>query len=147
MRRINRKSCVYVIPFKINNWQLPLRVQVSYAKDYAEINKLNFSLPKSELLFSREYNTLKLLLENGYSEFIIFSEILIAHENSLMILKSWSENIKEKNIFKPLFHFTYSEETIEIDKLILRIEKIIRNKKYAMSFENLENLRRNNRFS
>ena len=147
MRRINRKSCVYVIPFKINNWQLPLRVQVSYAKDYAEINKLNFSLPKSELLFSREYNTLKLLLDNGYSEFIIFSEILIAHENSLMILKSWSENIKEKNIVKPLFHCTYSEETIEIDKLILRIEKIIRNKKYAMSFENLENLRRNNRFS
>ena len=53
MRRINRKSCVYVIPFKINTWQLPLRVQVSYAKDYAEINKLNFSLPKSELLFKR----------------------------------------------------------------------------------------------
>ena len=24
---MDKKSCVYVIPFQINNWQLPVRVQ------------------------------------------------------------------------------------------------------------------------
>ena len=63
---MNRKSCVYVIPFKVNNWQLPIRVQVSYARDYSKRKNLIFSLPKSELLFSKEYNTLNLLLKNGF---------------------------------------------------------------------------------
>ena len=141
---MNRKSCVYVIPFKINNWQLPIRVQVSYARDYSEKMKLNFSLPKSELLFSRKYNTLEVLLKKGYSEFIVFNEILLAHKNSLTILKLWSKNIKSNKLRKPLFHFTYSIEVIDIDELIFRIERIIRNKKYAMSSQTLEILRSDN---
>ena len=142
---MNRKSCVYVIPFKINNWQLPIRVQVTYARNFSERKKLNFSLPKTELLLSRKYNMLNSLLNNECNEFIIFHEILIAHENSLKILKSFSKNIKSNKKIKPLFHFTYSEETLDIDNLILRLENIIRNKKYAMCYETLEIQRLNNK--
>ena len=137
---MNSKSCVYVIPFKINNWQLPIRVQVSYAREYTKKNKLKFSLPKSELLFSRNFSILNSLLKNGCSEFIIFSEMLIANKNSLKILKIWKKSFEKNKSIYPLFHFTYSEESMDIDQLILRIEKVLRNKKYAMSYENLKNL-------
>ena len=141
---MNRKSCVYVIPFKVNNWQLPIRVQVSYARDYSKRKNLIFSLPKSELLFSKTYNTLNLLLKNGFSEFIIFSEILIANKECLKILKIWRDFFKKDNSACPLFHFTYSDESMDINKLILTIEKVIRNKKYAMSYKNLKTLRNKN---
>ena len=137
---MNRKSCVYVIPFKVNNWQIPIRVQVSYARDFSKRKNLIFSLPKSELIFSKKYNILNTLLKNGYSEFIIFSEILLANKNCLKILKIWGEIFEKDKSIYPLFHFTYSEESMDIDQLILRIEKVLRNKKYAMSYENLKNL-------
>lgn len=134
---MNKRSCVYVIPFKINNWQLPVRVQVSFARDFSRRNNIDFSLPKSELLFSRKYKIFESLLEDKFSDIIIFSELLIAHKKSLEILKSLNFSNDKKDP-KPKFHLTYSDETISLNHLIIRIEKIIRNKKYAMSYENLK---------
>jgi len=66
---------------------------------------------------------------------------LLANKNCLKILKIWKEIFEKDKSVYPFFHFTYSEESMYIDQLILRIEKVLRNKKYAMSNENLKILR------
>ena len=130
-----KKSCVYVVPFQINNWQLPVRVQVFYAKDFSKRKSLDFALPTSEILFSRKFEILKSILENNYLNIFIFSELLIAHKNSLKILKEFNRDIQTKH--KPTFHITYSDESISINELVMRIENIVRNKNFCMSINQL----------
>ena len=137
MAILNNKSCVYVVPFKINSWQLPVRAQVFFARDFCSRMDIDFSLPKSELLFSRQFEILDSILINKYSDIIIFSELLISHENALNILKRIL-TINTYVNYLPKFHLTYSDESIDLKELIKRIEKIIRNKKYCMSFKNLK---------
>ena len=132
----NKKSCVYVIPFKINSWQLPVRVQVYFAKDFCSSKRIDFCLPKSEMLFARDFEILDSILINKFSDIIIFSELLIAHTNALDILRKYIP--KKNNKYTPEFHLTYSDESIDIEELITRIEKIIRNKKFCMTFEKLK---------
>ena len=137
MAVLSKKTCVYVVPFKINSWQLPLRAQVFFARDFCSRMEIDFSLPKSELLFSREFEILDSILINKYTDIMIFSEALISHENALNILKRISDN-SIKLEYMPKFHLTFSDESIDLEELIMRIEKILRNKKYCMTFKNLK---------
>ena len=136
MEIFSKKSCVYVVPFKINSWQLPVRAQVFFARDFCSRIEIDFSLPKSELLFSRQFEILDSILIKKYSDIVIFSEILISHENAINILKKNFYN-NDAN-YMPIFHLTFSDESIYLGELIMRIENIIRNKKYCMTFKNLK---------
>ena len=130
-----KKSCVYVIPFRINNWQLPVRVQVFFARDFSKRKSLDFALPTSEILFSRKFEILKSILDENYLNIFIFSEILLAHKSSLKILKEFDRNCLNNS--RPTFHITYSDESISIKELILRIENIVRNKRFCLSMKKL----------
>ena len=77
---MDKKSCVYVIPFQINNWQLPVRVQAFFASDFSKRKSLDFALPKPEILFSRKFEILKSILDDNYANIFVFSEILLAHK-------------------------------------------------------------------
>ena len=133
---LNKKTSVYTIPFKINSMQIPLRVQVFFARDFCSRIGIDFSLPKSELLFSRDFKVLNTIFLNKYSDIMIFSDILIAHTNALNILKKINSNKKRE--YTPKIHLTFTDESIYLEELIERIENIIRNKMYAMSFEDLK---------
>tara|TARA_B100000475_G_C14707508_1_gene191827 strand:- start:56 stop:469 length:414 start_codon:yes stop_codon:yes gene_type:complete len=135
---MNKKSCVYVIPFRINNWQLPLRVQTFFASDFSQSKSIDFALPTSEVLFSRKFEILESILKDNYSNIFIFSEILLAHKNSLKLLKEFDQISANQN--RPIFHLTYSDESISIKELIKRIENIVRNKKFCMSIDELRRI-------
>ena len=132
---MDKKSCVYVIPFQINNWQLPVRVQAFFASDFSKRKSLDFALPTPETLFSRKFEILKSILDDNYTNIFVFSEILLAHKNSLKILKEFDKSPSTQ--LRPTFHLTYNDESISIEDLIIRIESIVRNKNFCMSINQL----------
>ena len=68
----------YIVPFSVNNLQVSIRTQVTFAREYCRNNNMEFSLPVTESWYSGEYSKLKDLVEGGYTDILVYSKLLLA---------------------------------------------------------------------
>mgnify|MGYP001173814645 CR=1 FL=1 len=77
----------YVVPFRVNGLQIPIRTQVALARLYCAENQVQFTLPTSESWYDQSYNKLESQINQGPKDIIVYSQLLLCHENCMNILK------------------------------------------------------------
>ena len=120
----------YVVPFSVNNLQVSIRTQVTFAREYCQNNKVKFSLPTTENWYSGEYSKLKDLVEGGYTDILVYSKMLLASElcyNTLLEYQTRGE------VTMPRFHITYSNKMIDTNTMLLEIGEKLRHKRHSMN--------------
>ena len=106
---------VYAIPFKTKHILIPVRVQVSMARQYCEKNNLDFNFPAIESLTGKNYSQLDLLMKQNTSKIIIYSHVMLAEPKALSILIS---NYDKESGNRKIFCATYSGRVFTLEQLI-----------------------------
>ena len=114
---------IYVIPKKSYHMQIPIRVQVKYALDYCNKHNLEYSLPKTESIFSDDKHILPGILET-YSTIITFSIGLFGPREYFALTEQKYSN-SSHNI---ALHFTYENKVMGLDEVLNDLEMIERYK-------------------
>ena len=118
----------YVVPFKVNGLQIPIRTQVALARVYCAENQVQFTLPTSESWYDQSYNRLESQIHQGPSDIIVYSQLLLCHENCMNILKRNEHKIIRNEI---TFHITFNAKQLSYYSLVKEIKQKIRHNKYA----------------
>ena len=124
----------YIVPFSVNNLQVSIRTQVTFAREYCKNNNMEFSLPVTESWYSGEYSKLKDLVEGGYTDILIYSKMLLASE---LCYKTLLEYQIRSEVNMPRFHITYSNKMLDAKTMLMEINEKLRHKRHSMNLNNV----------
>lgn len=105
MKKIN----TYTLPRPFSGYNIPISIQSAYLKDYCNRNKLNFSLPETELTTTGSYHVLKKLLNQG-NDIAMCSIFILPLENRKKLSLILSPYIKKKIIL----HFALESKSLQV---------------------------------
>jgi sporadic carbohydrate cluster protein (TIGR04323 family) len=125
---MNTQALVYTTPYPVNQLQIPIRVQVHYARLFAENNALSFSLPVTESLLDPSTS----LFVNLYptitsTHVIVFSRLFLATPSISSTIRSVERYRTTSNIF----HFTYEDLSLTPLELCEYVDMVMRYRAYA----------------
>jgi len=116
-------ASIYVVPFRVNSFQIPTRVQVLYARDYCLTNNIPFSFPQSDSVLQDNCPIFSSLLAVS-TDIIMFSIMNIGSSHvsemmsSMTLMGKWPQDLR--------FHFTYDNRCLSFHSLICELEMIDR---------------------
>lgn len=116
---------VYITPHKINNLQIPTRVQVLYASNYCSANSLSFCLPVSESLLEPPHRLFSdLISQSNHSvQFIVFSKLYLATPVVRDLLLG---HLNSDFGADSTFYFTYEDTVCSVFELLGYIDMVLR---------------------
>lgn len=131
-------SVNYVVPFKVNGLQIPIRTQVALARVYCAENQVKFTLPTSESWYDQSFSILKSHIKQGAKDIIVYSQLLLCHENCMNILKKNEHEIIRNQI---TFHITFNGKQLSYYSLTEEIRQKMRHSNFAMPLSSVLSLR------
>jgi sporadic carbohydrate cluster protein (TIGR04323 family) len=122
------QTVVYTTPFNINNLQIPTRVQVHYARLYADRHSLRFCLPVSESLIDSPTAALSRIIQSPTAtNIIVFSRLFVALPTILSVVETTGSACGLSHTY----HFSYEDIRMSTLQLKDYISMVTRYQAYA----------------
>ena len=137
-------NIIYVENGKHNGMQIPTRVQVLYARLYCKENNLQFGLSKDGKFHDSKFKLFSEILKSEVQNIVVFSDILISNRYVEDYLKEIIESKDLEKLRDLKFHITFSNEVLNTQLLLSRIQKFRRSRNFSMSIDKLLNYLKSN---
>lgn len=127
----------YVIPRPFHGYNIPIAIQSTYLRDYAQRNKFRFSLPNTEISKPDSFSMLSGILsdkKNGFSDLAMVSIFILPVFNKKKIFKLFNK----RHLNEVRLHFALESYIFSIDDLFNWIEETSPLIKVANDFSSIK---------